>query len=262
MNPSGTPAQTQSRTGGVLTASRRDSLVEEGRRRRALDETDRLRARFVQSVSHDIRTPLTAIKATASALRVGRVTAAQRAQMLADIETAADRLEQLVANVLDLSRLETGMLKLKRERVPVDELVSTSVVAATLGTDERRIELDLPDDLPVLEIDETLMRQVLVNVLRNAARFDTGGSIRVNARAVGHSVEIRVIDHGPGVPEAERRRLFEPRARRRPAVRGEGTGLGLVISRGFVEANGGTIRIEPTPGGGATAVVAVPVRQP
>jgi two-component system sensor histidine kinase KdpD len=248
----------ESFAGVVALSLERAELAEEGLRRRALEETDRLRTVLMQSVSHDLRTPLTAIKATASALRQTQPEEAARDAMLADIEGEADRLARLVSNLLDLSRIETGTLRPNRERVPVDELVYASIDAASLGADDERVEADVPEDLPVLEVDETLMRQVLVNLLRNAARFDPQGRIVVDARAGGGFVELRVVDHGPGIPEAERRRLFEPYHRARPGVRSDGTGLGLVISRGFVEANGGTIRVEPTPGGGATFVVSLP----
>jgi two-component system sensor histidine kinase KdpD len=233
-------------------------LASEGIRRRALEETDRLRTILVQSVSHDLRTPLTAIKATASALREGPTDDAQRVAMARDIEEEADRLAQLVSNLLDLSRIETGTLKLHRQRVPVDELVYGALASASLGADEERIGLDLPDDGAVVDVDETLLRQVLVNLLRNAVDHAGTGPIEVAVRREGGVVRVLVIDHGAGIPEAERHRLFEPTHRRRPGVRGAGTGLGLVISRGFVEANGGTISVEPTPGGGATFLIDLP----
>jgi two-component system sensor histidine kinase KdpD len=250
----------ESFAGVVALSLERAQLAEEGLRRRALEETDRLRTILVQSVSHDLRTPLTAIKATASALRQSDPGPQERDMMLGDVEEEADRLEHLVSNLLDLSRIEAGTLTPDLERVPVDELVYGSIEAATLGGDDGRVDADVSEDLPPLEIDETLMRQVLVNLLRNAVRFDREGRILVDARTAGGFIELRVVDHGPGIPEAERHRLFEPYYRLRPGVRGEGTGLGLVISRGFVEANGGTIRVEPTPGGGATFVVALPSR--
>ena len=112
--------------------------------------------------------------------------------------------------------------------------------------------------MAILDVDETLVRQVLVNLLQNAARYAAGyGAIRVRA-SVPDGVEIRVIDHGPGVPEPERLRIFEPYKRSRPGVRGAGSGLGLAISRGFVAAHGGTLDVETTPGGGATFVVTLP----
>ncbi len=245
--------------GVVALAVERARLASEGLRRRALEETDRLRTTLVQSVSHDLRTPLTAIRLTASALRDGAADTPARDEMLGDIEEQAERLGQLVTNLLDLSRIETGTLKLHREHVPVDELLYGAVAAASLGPDEARVVVDVADDSPLLDVDETLMRQVIVNLLRNAVRFDRAGPIELTAGSAGGTVDVRVVDHGTGIPEAERHRLFEPYHRRRPGVRLEGTGLGLVISRGFVEANGGTIRVEPTLGGGATFIVALPV---
>ncbi len=114
----------------------------------------------------------------------------------------------------------------------------------------------------VLDADETLLRQVLVNLLQNAARYaPDSGPVRIEASESADSVEVRVVDHGPGVPEPERLRIFEPYNRARPGLRGSGSGLGLAISRGFVAAHGGTLRVETTPGGGATFVVTLPRAQ-
>jgi two-component system sensor histidine kinase KdpD len=252
----------ESFAGIVALAVERARLSSEGLRRRALEETDRLRTTLVQSVSHDLRTPLTAIRATASALREGEIEETARDAMLGDIEDAAERLGRLVSNLLDLSRIETGALTVHREQVPLDELLLDAVQATSLGAaGEERVALHLPDDDVLLDVDETLVRQVLVNLLDNATRLDPDGTIAVSARATDTVAEIRVVDHGPGIAEEERHRLFEPYHRRRPGARAGGTGLGLVISRGFVEANGGTLRVEPTPGGGATFILELPVRR-
>jgi len=252
----------ESFAGVIALALANARLSEEAIRTRALEETDRLRAVLLQSVSHDLRTPLTTIKATASALRDSTPPPDQMREMLADIEAESDRLARLVTNLLDLSRIESGMLQLDRHPVPVDELVYSALDDARLEIDETRLKVAIADGVPPLDVDETLMRQVLINLLHNALRLDESASpVTITAAAAGDRVELRVIDHGPGIPEAERRRVFEPYHRHRPGTRSAGTGLGLSICRGFTEAHGGSIRAEPTPGGGATIIVSLPVRR-
>jgi two-component system sensor histidine kinase KdpD len=249
----------ESFTGVVALALTRARLGEERVRRLALEETDKLRNVLLQSVSHDLRTPLTTIKATAATLRDDQLEPAQRLQLLADVEQEVDRLSHLVTNLLDLSRIESGSLQLEREQVPLDDLIDDAIAGAGQVLARDRLEVDLPSQSVVLDVDETLLRQVLVNLLQNAARYaPNGGPIRVAASATTDSVEIRVVDHGPGIPEPERPRVFEPYNRSRPGLRGHGSGLGLAISRGFVAAHGGTLHVETTPGGGATFVVTLP----
>ena len=192
----------ESFTGVVALALTRARLAEERVRRRTLEETDRLRTVLLQSVSHDLRTPLTAIKATAGSLASDDVPAARRLELLAGIEQEVDRLSHLVTNLLDLSRIETGSLQLDRQPVPLDDLVDDAVDAAgAVGA----VELDLPDHLVVLDADETLLRQVLVNLLENAARYAPDSRVRIEAREDDDAVAIRIVDHGPGIPEPERR---------------------------------------------------------
>jgi two-component system, OmpR family, sensor histidine kinase KdpD len=251
----------ESFAGIVALAAARARLDQESARRRALEETDRLRTSLVQSVSHDLRTPLTAIRSAAGALRQTE-DPALRDELLTDIEQHADRLTRLVSDMLDHSRVEAGALRPQRIRMPVDELVWGAVEAAALP-ESTRIDVRVADDLPPVDVDETMLRQVVVNLLNNAAEHSDGSrAVEVEARALPAWIELRVIDHGPGIPEAERRRVFEPYLRLRPeGSRPAGSGLGLSIGRGFVEAHGGTIRIETTPGGGATVVVTLP-REP
>jgi two-component system sensor histidine kinase KdpD len=136
--------------------------------------------------------------------------------------------------------------------------VDDAIAAAGPFAAPDRVEVILPDDV-VLDADETLLRQALVNLLQNAARYAPGGGpFRVEASRRDGGLEVRVVDHGPGVPEPERLRIFEPYNRARPGARARGSGLGLAISRGFVAAHGGTLAIETTPGGGATFVITLP----
>jgi two-component system sensor histidine kinase KdpD len=248
----------ESFAGVVALAVARAGMEEEAVRRRSLEESDRLRRALLHSVSHDLRTPLTAIRTIAAALRGAEIAPAQRDAMLADVEQEARRLGRLVGDLLEVSRVESGALRPARVPVPVEELCRGALGDARLMLGGHVVELELEPSLPPVEVDETMLRQVLVNVLENAAAYDPG-PLRLRAERVGARLELRVIDHGPGVPEAERERIFEAfqRLHARGGVRQRGTGLGLAIVRGFVQAHGGTIRVETTPGGGATFVVSL-----
>jgi two-component system sensor histidine kinase KdpD len=245
---------------GILgLALGRARLEHEGRLLQALKETDRLRTALLQSVSHDLRTPLTAITASASALRED-VPEHEREALLSGIEHEADRLMRLVANMLDLSRIEAGVLQPRRTVMPVDELLYAAVDDAAAALAGRVVDIDGAAELPPVSVDETMIRQVLVNLLENAGRADPDDALGLYASSDGETLRISVVDHGHGVPEAERRRIFEPYNRLRPGHDNRGgSGLGLAISRGFVEAHGGRIRVDPTPGGGATFTVELPV---
>ena len=236
----------------------RERLEHEGVMLQALKETDRLRSALLQSVSHDLRTPLTAITASASALRES-VPEHERDALLAGIEHEARRLVRLVDNMLDLSRIEAGALHPRRTLMPVDELLYAAVDDAAAALDGQFVDVDGAADLPPVNVDETMIRQVLVNLLENASRADPDDAIGLYASNSGRTLRISVVDHGPGVPEAERRRIFEPYYRlRKNHDHRAGTGLGLAISRGYVQAHGGTLSVEPTAGGGATFVVDLP----
>jgi two-component system sensor histidine kinase KdpD len=248
----------ESFAGVVALAAARADMEEQVVRRRSLEESDRLRRALLHSVSHDLRTPLTAIRTIAAALRGAEIAPADRDAMLADVEQEARRLGRLVTNLLEVSRVESGALRPARVPVPVEELCRGALDDARLTLGEHVVALDIEPSLPPVEVDETMLRQVLVNLLENAAAHDPE-PIRLRALRAGGRLELRVVDHGPGVPEAERERIFEAfqRLRARDGVRERGTGLGLAIVRGFVEAHGGTIHVETTPGGGATFVVSL-----
>ena len=236
----------------------RERLEHEGVMLQALKETDRLRSALLQSVSHDLRTPLTAITASASALRES-VPEHERDALLAGIEHEARRLVRLVDNMLDLSRIEAGALHPRRTLMPVDELLYAAVDDAAAALDGQFVDVDGAAELPPVNVDETMIRQVLVNLLENASRADPDDAIGLYASNSGRTLRISVVDHGPGVPEAERRRIFEPYYRlRKNHDHRAGTGLGLAISRGYVQAHGGTLHVEPTAGGGATFIVDLP----
>ncbi|MDX6570608.1 MAG: two-component system, OmpR family, sensor histidine kinase KdpD [Gaiellales bacterium] len=245
--------------GVVALAAARSDIEEQAVRRRTLEESDRLRRALLHSISHDLRTPLTAIRTIAAALRGADVDEAQRDSMLGDVEHEAGRLARLVSNLLEVSRVESGALRPVRVPVPVEELCRAALDDARFALDKHAVELEIDPHLPPVDVDETMIRQVLVNLLENAAIHDAG-PIKLRALRAGRRLELRVIDHGPGVPEAERQRIFEAfhRLRSHGGIRERGTGLGLAIARGFVEAHHGTIRVETTIGGGATFIVSLP----
>ena len=241
-------------------AVERDRQQEERAQARALAETDRLRTALLNSVSHDLRTPLSSIKASASSLLDPTIdwSPQQRREFLETIDQESDRLTRLVHNLLDMSRIEVGALDPRLVDTALPD-VTGPVVRLARSKSSQPIVVDVPDDLPTVLVDPVRLDQVLTNLLDNARRYADGEAVTVQGRAVAGRVEVRVADHGPGIPEAECERIFDQfyRLRRNGRTPPDGTGMGLAISRGIVEALGGTIRVEATPGGGATFVVSL-----
>ena len=234
---------------------------EQRNRALALQETDRLRTALLNSVSHDLRTPLASIKASASSLldREVRWSDAERDEFLATINTEADRLTRLVHNLLDMSRIEAGALDPRLVESSLAEVVGP-VVRRARAASRQRVDVDVPDELPPVLVDPVRLDQVLTNLLDNARTYAAASPVQVVARPAGDEVELRVVDHGPGIPGPERERVFDQFYRlkgggRRP----EGTGMGLAICRGIVQAHGGSLRVETTSGGGASFVLTLPV---
>jgi two-component system, OmpR family, sensor histidine kinase KdpD len=239
-------------------------LGEEANRTRMLEEVDRLRSALMGSVSHDLRTPLASIKASISDLADPAVALGDedRATLLETIQAETDRLTRLVSNLLDMSRIEAGALELHRAATPLDELVGDVIERMSGEVANHRLRIEVPSELPFVDVDYQLIDQVLANLVENATRYSPPGTqISIGAQVVVPGwVEVRVADHGPGVPDAERRRIFD----RFYQLRGErphqaGTGMGLSICHGVVAAHGGRIWVETTPGGGATFVFRLPV---
>ncbi len=235
---------------------------EERRHAEALVETDRLRTALLNSVSHDLRTPLASIKASASSLLDQDVSwdAEQRREFLATIDTEADRLTRLVHNLLDMSRIEAGALDPRPVETSVADLVGP-VVRHARQRARQRVDTDVPDDLPAVLVDPVRADQLLTNLLDNARAYAPGGPVAVVARpGTAGEVEIRVIDHGPGIPGPERERVFDQFYRLKGGgKRPGGTGMGLAICRGIARAHGGRLWVETTPGGGSTFVLTLPV---
>jgi len=246
--------------------------VEQGRqederaRTRALEEIDRLRTALLNSVSHDLRTPLASIKASASSLLDPEVTwnERERHEFLVTIDEEADRLTRLVHNLLDMSRIEANALDPRVEETSLAEIAGSVVRRVRSSASEssrgQRVDVRVPETIPPVLADPVLLEQVLANLLDNAVRYADGSPIAVVGRELGDSVELRVVDHGPGIPEPERERIFDQFYRLKGGgKRPEGTGMGLSICRGIVAALRGGLRVETTPGGGATFILTLPL---
>ncbi|GAA3496723.1 sensor histidine kinase KdpD [Streptomyces prasinosporus] len=229
----------------------RRRLREEADRARSLAEGNRIRTALLAAVSHDLRTPLAGIKAAVSSLRSEDVdwSPEDTAELLASIEEGADRLDHLVGNLLDMSRLRTGTVTPLIREIDVDEVVPMALV----GVPEGSVALDVPETLPMVAADPGLLERAMANVVENAVKYSPPGvPVLVAASALADRVEVRVADRGPGVPDEAKDRIFEPFQRHGDAPRGAGVGLGLAVARGFAEAMGGTLEAEDTPGGGLT----------
>ena len=210
-------------------------------------ETDRLRSALLTSISHDLKTPLASILGAAGMLRgyADALTADQRGEMLATIEEEAQRLNRFIANLLDMTRLESGAIMPNAAPNDVAEVVGSALRRAGAILKDHQMEVDLPADLPMLPLDPVLFEQVLFNLLDNSAKYAPAGSkVRLQAWQDGDHVVVQVVDEGPGVPPGDLERVFDKfyRARKEDQVR-PGTGLGLAICRGFVEAMGGSISV-------------------
>ncbi|MFJ6913550.1 ATP-binding protein [Streptomyces sp. NPDC101133] len=232
----------------------RRRLREEADRARALAEGNRIRTALLAAVSHDLRTPLAGIKASVTSLRSDDVAWSEedRAELLEGIEEGADRLDHLVGNLLDMSRLQTGTVTPLIREIDVDEVAPMALG----GVPEGSAELDIPETLPMVAVDAGLLERAMANLVENAVKYSPDDrTVLVAASALADRVEVRVVDRGPGVPDDAKDRIFEPFQRYGDAPRGAGVGLGLAVARGFAEAMGGTLNAEDTPGGGLTMVL-------
>ena len=248
----------------VVTAVVVSELATRARRRAfAAAEADTLRrsdaakTAVLHAVSHDLRSPLTAIRAAGEGLESGSLQLGEsdRAALLETIRLETARLERLVANLVDLSRLEAGAAPAQRELWPVDELVSRALDA--LGADAARVAVTLDGEAPLVRVDAAQLERVLANVLENALRFSSPSDpVELVVSSTGDDVLVRITDHGPGLETESLERIFEPFEHGRGGA--EGTGLWLAIARGFAEANGCRLWAEPHPASGASFVLAMP----
>ncbi|MFE5819122.1 DUF4118 domain-containing protein [Streptomyces sp. NPDC056479] len=242
----------------------RQRLRRQADQAKELAEGNRIRTALLAAVSHDLRTPLAGIKASVSSLRSDDVAWSEEdeAELLQAIEEGADRLDLLVGNLLDMSRLQTGTVTPLIREIDLDEVVPMALG----GVPEGSVELDVPETLPMVSVDKGLLERVVANVVENAVKYSPQDvPVLVSASAIADRVEVRVVDRGRGVPDEAKERIFEPFQRYGDAPRGAGVGLGLAVARGFAEAMDGTISAEDTPGGGLTMVLSLrmaPGRRP
>jgi two-component system sensor histidine kinase KdpD len=220
-------------------------LVNEMDRTKRTAETERLRSALLTSLSHDLRTPLSAVIATAQTLRdmSPRLGDGQKIELLATIIDESERLNRFIANLLDMTKLESGAVTAKTSRHNLSEVVGGALRRASKILSAHKVDLDLTGDLPMLEIDDVLFEQALFNLLDNAAKYAPAGTtVRIIGRHHENDVHLQVVDEGEGVPQADLERIFDKfhRAEKGDRVRA-GTGLGLSIARGFIQAMGGTV---------------------
>jgi two-component system sensor histidine kinase KdpD len=227
-----------------------------------LAEANELRTALLAAVSHDLRTPLASIKASATSLLSDDVTWARDAVkgFCETINVESDRLNALVGNLLDMSRLQTGALNLAVRPVGLEEVTFSAL--ASLSRDASDVVVDVPETLPAVAADPALLERALANLVDNALNWTTNDQpVRVEAGQWGQRIDLRVVDRGPGIPPGQREAVFQPFQRLGDggnATR-DGVGLGLAVAKGFVEAMGAELTLDDTPGGGLTAVISLPV---
>jgi len=230
----------------------RDRMRAEAIEAEALRRSDELKTSLLRSVSHDLRTPLTSIIAAGAALDSPSATPAERHELSEAVVEQGQRLSRLVENLIDVSRLEAGKAEPRREPVDLPGLLEAA--RHSIGPRGEVVRLALDTDLPALSADPTQLERAFANLLDNAVIHGEGEPVLVRSRLVGPRLVVRIVDRGPGIPEGERERIFEP-FYRSGAGSGNGSGLGLAIARGFIEANGGEVEVESLPGQGSSFVV-------
>jgi two-component system, OmpR family, sensor histidine kinase KdpD len=264
------PADTDARTLGRVrdrivpsletllgAALERERLQAEAVEADALRRSDEIKTALLRAVSHDLRTPLTAIVASGDALASPNLPSRERTELADAVTSEASRLSRLVDQLLDQSRLEAGVAPPRSDWCSIEEIARAAVGQME---DPNRFKLSIDRDLPLVHADAAQLERTLVNVLDNAARHSHQGRVSVRARLVRHRIIIRVVDRGPGIPDDERERVFEPFFRGDGGQRRgqRGSGLGLAIAKGFVEANGGKIWAESLSGQGTVIVIELP----
>jgi two-component system sensor histidine kinase KdpD len=234
-------------------ALERARLTEAESRAKILEESDQLKSAILSSVSHELRTPLATIKASVTSLRSGEVSwnSPARHELLAAIDDEADHLNVVVGNLLDMSRLEAGALKPKREWNLLSEIVSGVLVRMRRATEDHQLEIDLPEDIPLLPVDYIQMEQVFTNLLSNSVKYAPAGTVICIRAGLQDdtTIFVQVSNQGPQVPAEHLERIFDKFYRITAADRVTGTGLGLSICRGIIEAHGGRIWAENLPSG-------------
>jgi two-component system sensor histidine kinase KdpD len=243
----------------LAAALERERLTAEVVETDALRRSDEIKTAVLRSVSHDLRSPLTAIVASGEALSSPALTDADRAELADAIAHESARLTRLVDQLLDLSRLQAGAAEPRADWISLDEVIRAAV--EDTGAPPDAVRLAIAPDLPLIRADATQLRRAFANLIENAVRYGAGHPVSVRARVSGHRILMRVVDQGPGISAAEQDRIFIP-FYRGPRPAGRGSGLGLAIVRGFIEANGGHVHVESLPGQGTSFVVELPLPAP
>lgn len=243
----------------IVAALEREALTEEVVEKEALERSDELKTSLLRAVSHDLRTPLTAIAAAGDALQAESIGNDDRRALAESISHEAARLAGLVEKLLDLSRLQAGELKPHDDWCAVDEIVQVVIDHATRSGGS--VALHSEDELPFVRADAAQLERAFANLLENALRHGSGELVSVNIRRAGEKLLIRVVNRGPGIPGDQIEAIFEPfhQVAGEDRSRHGGAGLGLAIVRGMIEANGGKVWAESLPGQGAAFVVELPV---
>ncbi len=243
----------------AAVALKQERLADQAATATELSAADKMRSALLSAVSHDLRTPLSSAKAAITSLRTPDVafSAADREELLATAEESLDKLIRLVENLLDMSRLQAGALGVHSHLISVVEAIPRAI--DDIGEPARDVTVHVPDEIADVRADPALLERILVNLLVNAIRYSPiGHAPTVTVSEHSGMVEVRVIDRGPGIPEADRERVFLPFQRLGDRDNETGVGLGLALSRGLAEAMGGTLRPDNTPGGGLTMTLALP----
>ncbi|ADI85238.2 sensor histidine kinase [Geobacter sulfurreducens] len=249
-------------TSQTAMALERVQLSRQAEQAQILQARENLERALLNSISHDLRTPLVAITGALDTLRdkVHTLADESRLELLDTAWEEAERLNRFVGNLLDMTRLESGAIKLKRELSDVQDLIGCALAALERRIGERGIDVRLAPDLPLVRIDMVLMTQVLVNLLDNALKYSPPDSgVEITARVDGGRLRIEMADRGPGIPEQDLKRVFDKFYRIAVPEGAQGTGLGLSICKGIVEAHGGSIRAENRTGGGLRVIVTLPL---
>ncbi|HTA88827.1 MAG TPA: ATP-binding protein [Polyangiaceae bacterium] len=246
------------------SALERAQLAETAQRAQIQIQAERMRSSLLSSVSHDLRTPLGVITGAAGTLLEHEQYLAPEARhdLLESVHEQAERLNRLVANLLDMTKLASGTLQPQKEWHPLDELVGVAMNQVEHHLGGREVKIALPPDLPPLPVDAILMEQVLINLLENALKYTPPESgLEITARRAEEAVEVAIADRGPGVPLGEHLQVFDKFYRFNPNRSVGGAGLGLAICRGMVEAHGGRIWVEDREGGGAVFRFTIPIEE-
>jgi two-component system, OmpR family, sensor histidine kinase KdpD len=245
----------------IAVAMQRDAIQADAVETAALRRSDELKTALLQAISHDLRTPVTAILAAGHALRTESVTPEEQIELSGAVVEEGQRLSALIDKLLDLSRLQSGRAEPRREWTSLEEIV---LAARDTLPDRVDVRISTDPEVPMIRADSAQLERAFANLLENGWHYSRGLPLTVHVRRVDGRVIARVVDQGPGISRAEQKRIFEPFYRGAGADRDgwSGSGLGLAIAKGFVEANGGTISVDSLPGQGTSFVLSFPTQHP